>query len=157
MTFDSFFLHDNLLAELARMEHSKPTTIQQHVLPPAMEQKDILACAPTGTGKTAAFLLPTLQHLLDSPRKASGFARAIILTPTRELASQIHQYASHLAYSSDLKVAIITPDADIVDNPKVNDPAYIVFQNYELVLKWNRSLRFGLAVCTLKDKLHNEL
>ena len=64
---------------------------------------------------------------------------------------------SSINFDDNLKVAIITPDADIVDNPKVNDPAYIIFQNYELVLKWNRSLRFGLAVCTLKDKLHNEL
>ena len=62
-----------------------------------------------------------------------------------------------LNYDENLKVALITPDADIVDNAKINDPAYIVFQNYELILKWNRSLRFGLAVCTLKDKIKNEL
>ena len=54
-------------------------------------------------------------------------------------------------------VAIVTPDADIVDNAKINEPAYLVFKNYELILKWNRSLRFGLAVCTLKNKLKNEL
>ena len=57
-----------------------------------------------------------------------------------------------LEFDKNLKVAIITPDADIVDNGKINDPAYIVFDNYELILKWNRSLRFALAVCTLKDK-----
>ncbi len=57
-----------------------------------------------------------------------------------------------LEFDKNIKVAIITPDADIVDNGKINDPAYIVFDNYELILKWNRSLRFGLAVCTLKDK-----
>ena len=119
MSFNSFLLHENLLAELARMEHSKPTTIQKEVIPPAMEQKDILARAPTGTGKTAAFLLPTLQHLLDSPRKATGFARAIILTPTRELAAQIHQYASHLAYSSNLNIAIITGGQDYIKQKKV--------------------------------------
>ncbi len=62
-----------------------------------------------------------------------------------------------LDFDENLKIAIITPDVDIIDSPKKNDPAYIVFQNYELVLKWNRSLRFGLAVCTLKDKLVNEL
>ncbi len=62
-----------------------------------------------------------------------------------------------LNYDENIKIAIITPDADIVDNPKKNDPAYIVFSNYELILKWNRSLRFGLAVCTLKNKLKNEL
>ena len=63
----------------------------------------------------------------------------------------------NLNYDENIKVAIITPDAEIVDNAKVNEPAYIVFQNYELILKWNRSLRFGLAVCTLKNKFKNEL
>ena len=62
-----------------------------------------------------------------------------------------------LKFDENIKVAIITPDADIVDNAKINEPAYIVFSNYELILKWNRSLRFGLAVCTLKDKFKNEL
>ena len=54
-------------------------------------------------------------------------------------------------------VAIITPDADIVENADKFNPAYMVFKNYELILQWNRSLRFGLAVCTLKDKFKNEL
>ena len=56
-----------------------------------------------------------------------------------------------------LKVAIITPDKDIVPEAETLTPAYIVFDNYEIILKWNRSLRFSLAVCTLKDKLKNEL
>ena len=57
----------------------------------------------------------------------------------------------------NLKVAIITPDKDIIENSETLSPAYIVFENYEIILKWNRSLRFALAVCTLKDKLKNEL
>ncbi len=57
----------------------------------------------------------------------------------------------------DLKVAIITPDKDIVPESNLLSPAYIVFENYEIILKWNRSLRFALAVCTLKDKIKNEL
>ena len=57
----------------------------------------------------------------------------------------------------NLKSAIVTPDFDIVDNSKKHYPAYIVFDNYKLILKWNRSLRFGLAVCTLKNKFSNEL
>jgi len=57
----------------------------------------------------------------------------------------------------DLNSAIITPDVDIVENAKKLSPAYIVFDNYELILKWNRSLRFALAVCTLKNKFKNEL
>ena len=57
----------------------------------------------------------------------------------------------------NLFAAIITPDKDIVENSKIFEPAYLVFNNYELILKWNRSLRFALAVCTLKDKFKNEL
>ena len=57
----------------------------------------------------------------------------------------------------NLKTGIITPDAEILDNPDKINPAYIVFENYELILKWNRSLRFALAVCTLKDKIKNEI
>ena len=55
------------------------------------------------------------------------------------------------------KVAIITPDKDIIPDAENLTPAYIVFDNYEIILKWNRSLRFALAVCTLKDKIKNEL
>ena len=58
---------------------------------------------------------------------------------------------------NDLVVAIITPDKDIIPDAKNLSPAYIVFENYEIILKWNRSLRFSLAVCTLKDKISNEL
>ena len=57
----------------------------------------------------------------------------------------------------NLEVAIITPDKDIIPNAETLNPAYIVFDNYEIILKWNRSLRFALAVCTLKDKIRDEL
>ena len=57
----------------------------------------------------------------------------------------------------NLNSAIVTPDKDIVDNADILSPAYIVFDNYELILKWNRSLRFALAVCTLKDNFKNVL
>ena len=58
---------------------------------------------------------------------------------------------------NNISAAIVTPDAEIVDNADKFSPAFIVFNNYELILKWNRSLRFGLAVCTLRDKFKNEL
>ena len=57
----------------------------------------------------------------------------------------------------DLITAVITPDKDIIPNAETLTPAYIVFDNYEIILKWNRSLRFSLAVCTLKDKFKDEL
>ena len=61
------------------------------------------------------------------------------------------------ALDENLKVAIITPDKDIIPDAQTLTPAYVVFDNYEIILKWNRSLRFALAVCTLKDKLKDEL
>ena len=63
----------------------------------------------------------------------------------------------NLIINENLYAAIITPDKDIVPNAENLKPAYIVFENYEKILQWNRSLRFGLAVCTLKDKFKNAL
>ena len=57
----------------------------------------------------------------------------------------------------NLKAAIVTPDYDIIPDAKKLTPAYVVFDNYELILKWNRSLRFALAVCTLKSKFKNAI
>ena len=62
-----------------------------------------------------------------------------------------------LDINNNLTTAIITPDKEIVENPNKLSPAYLIFDNYELILKWNRSLRFALAVCTLKDKFTNDL
>ena len=59
--------------------------------------------------------------------------------------------------NTNYRVAIITPDKDIIPGSDTINPAFIVFDNYEIILQWNRSLRFALAVCTLKDKFKNEL
>jgi membrane-bound lytic murein transglycosylase B len=69
----------------------------------------------------------------------------------------IKNYESLSFIDDNLNVAIITPDKDIVENADTLHPAYIVFDNYEIILKWNRSLRFALAVCTLKEKIENAL
>ncbi len=66
-------------------------------------------------------------------------------------------YEDLIFLNENIKVAIITPDKDIIKDAETLNPAYLVFDNYEIILKWNRSLRFALAVCTLKDKLKNEL
>ncbi|MCL1076939.1 ATP-dependent RNA helicase SrmB [Parashewanella spongiae] len=108
MLFEEFDLDHDLLDALKYMGHESATTVQQQTIPAALEQRDILAMAPTGTGKTASFLLPALQHLIDFPRRFPGPARVLILSPTRELASQIHRYATHLATELDLSIGIIT-------------------------------------------------
>ena len=61
-----------------------------------------------------------------------------------------------IKFDDKIIVAIITPDKDIVPDANVLNPAYLVFDNYEIILKWNRSLRFALAICTLKNKFKDE-
>ncbi len=75
----------------------------------------------------------------------------------RSYKKYIKNYSDLKITNEDQKIAIITPDKDIIPNSQTLKPAYIIFHNYEIILKWNRSLRFALAVCTLKDKLRNEI
>ncbi len=107
MSFESLELDPVLLQAVEELGFTRPTTIQTQVIPVAMEGRDIMASAPTGTGKTAAFLLPMMQHMIDFPRRKPGPARALILTPTRELALQITEQAEALAAHTFLKVASI--------------------------------------------------
>jgi len=107
MSFESLELDPILLQAVEELGFTRPTTIQTQVIPVAMEGRDVMASAPTGTGKTAAFLLPMMQHMIDFPRRRPGPARALILTPTRELALQITEQAEALAAYTHLKVASI--------------------------------------------------
>ncbi len=106
--FEQFDLDSELLASVKEIGYTKPTSIQDLVIPEAMAGKDILASAPTGTGKTAAFLLPIAQHLLDYPRTQPGFPRVLILTPTRELAIQIGEDSEQLTKLTKIKTGVIT-------------------------------------------------
>lgn len=106
--FEKFDLDSELLASIKKIGYTKPTSIQELVIPEAMVGKDILASAPTGTGKTAAFLLPIAQHLLDYPRTKPGFPRVLILTPTRELAIQIGEDSQQLTELTKIKTGVIT-------------------------------------------------
>ncbi len=94
MAFTQFGLDATLLKAVRELGFTRPTPIQEQAIPPAMKGKDILACAMTGSGKTAAFLLPIIHHLMAKPR---GVTRALVLAPTRELAAQIHQHLEELA------------------------------------------------------------
>ena len=106
--FEQFDLDSELLGGIKKAGYKKPTSIQQLVLPEAMAGKDVLASAPTGTGKTAAFLLPAAQHLLDYPRTKPGFPRVLVLTPTRELALQISEQNELLTALTNIKTGVIT-------------------------------------------------
>ncbi len=85
MSFTSFHLHPRILAGVQALGYTIPTPIQQQAMPPVLQGRDVLGLAQTGTGKTAAFVLPILQRLMQTPW---GRLRALILAPTRELAAR---------------------------------------------------------------------
>jgi ATP-dependent RNA helicase RhlE len=104
MAFTTFGLDPDLLRGVRELGFTRPTPIQQEAMPPALEGRDVFACAMTGTGKTAAFMLPILQRL---KAKRRGTTRALVLTPTRELAAQIEEHLSALAIHTALSGAAV--------------------------------------------------
>jgi ATP-dependent RNA helicase RhlE len=104
MPFSSFGLHADLLRGVKELGFKRPTPIQTDAMPPAIAGKDVLACAMTGSGKSAAFLLPILNRLIGKKR---GTTRALILTPTRELAAQIDEHLRELAVHTPLSGAAV--------------------------------------------------
>src|SRR5688572_10837255 len=104
MPFSSLKLHPALLKSIRELGFARPTPIQAEAIPPAMAGRDLLACAQTGSGKTAAFLLPIIHQLIDKPRRTT---RALVLTPTRELAAQIVEDMNALAVHTPVTGAAI--------------------------------------------------
>jgi ATP-dependent RNA helicase RhlE len=102
LPFTSLKLHPSLLKGIKELGFARPTPIQADAVPPALAGRDVLACAMTGSGKTAAFGLPILHRLIDKPR---GTTRALILTPTRELAAQIVEDIDDLAVHTPVTAA----------------------------------------------------
>jgi len=104
MPFTALKLHPNLLRGLKELGFPRPTPIQADAIPPAMAGRDVLACAMTGSGKTAAFLLPILHQLIGRPR---GSTSALVITPTRELAAQILEDLNDLAVHTPITAASV--------------------------------------------------
>src|SRR5258706_9124879 len=104
MPFTALKLHPTLIQGLKDLGFRRPTNIQAEAIPPALEGKDLLASAMTGSGKTAAFLLPILHKLIGRPR---GTTRALVLTPTRELAAQILGDLNDLAVHTPITAAAV--------------------------------------------------
>jgi ATP-dependent RNA helicase RhlE len=113
--FSDFKLSPVLKSNLSRAGFVKPTPVQSEAIPPALEGRDVIATAQTGTGKTLAFVVPILESLssdkarLDAAIQASvyGAVRALILTPTRELAMQIHETFAKLQGSTGLQAVVV--------------------------------------------------
>ena len=104
MNFTEFNLHPDLLNAIARIGYAEPTPIQVSAIPPIIAGNDLIGIAQTGTGKTAAFVLPLLQRLLTGPRNRT---RALIITPTRELAEQTHDAIRIMGIGTNLRSATI--------------------------------------------------
>ncbi|HEU4586112.1 MAG TPA: DEAD/DEAH box helicase [Gemmatimonadaceae bacterium] len=104
MSFNSLDLDKSLLKALKELGFARPTPIQSEAIPPALEGRDVLACAMTGSGKTAAFLLPIIDRLMRKPR---GVTRALVLVPTRELAAQVLEHLNELALHTPITGAAI--------------------------------------------------
>ncbi len=100
MSFQTFKLHPAVAAGVTAAGYTVPTPIQTQAIPPVMAGKDVMGLAQTGTGKTAAFVLPILNRLIDGKR---GTTRALIVAPTRELAEQIHDAIGVLGKKTGLK------------------------------------------------------
>jgi ATP-dependent RNA helicase RhlE len=117
MSFDTLGLAPALLRAVAEQGYTQPTPIQAKVIPVVLEGRDVMAGAQTGTGKTAGFTLPLLQRLNDTPPPARGRVRALILTPTRELAAQVGESVKSYGKHLPLKSAVIYGGVSI--NPQI--------------------------------------
>jgi ATP-dependent RNA helicase RhlE len=104
MTFETFNLHQDINTAITEQGYSSPLPIQEKAIPPILEGRDVMGLAQTGTGKTAAFVLPLLQQLIVGPRRR---LRALILAPTRELAAQTHETIKALGRYTRLRSVVI--------------------------------------------------
>ena len=117
MTFQSLGLIEALLKAVRLQGYESPSPIQQKAIPPILEGLDVLASAQTGTGKTAGFTLPMLQILSKNPVPHRRPVRALVLTPTRELADQVFTNVKHYSKFLDLRAAVIF--GGVNQNPQI--------------------------------------
>ncbi|WP_298269916.1 DEAD/DEAH box helicase [Geobacter sp.] len=114
MEFTAFNLHSQVAAGVRDAGYTSPTPIQAQAIPPVMAGRDVMGLAQTGTGKTAAFVLPILHRLMTGER---GRVRALIIAPTRELAEQIHQSVRTLGHKTRLRGVTVYGGVGV--NPQV--------------------------------------
>ena len=113
MSFEALGLDPELLRAVAEQGYTVPTPIQIEAIPVGLEGRDLVGSAQTGTGKTAAFMLPILQRLNGSPR---GTLRALVLVPTRELANQV--WTSTLAYGRHSNIKAVAVYGGVAMEPQ---------------------------------------
>ena len=118
MSFSELGLDAALMRAIEREGYTTPTPIQAKAIPEVLAGRDVLAAAQTGTGKTAAFTLPLLQHLLTNPREGGKAPRILVLVPTRELAAQVGE--SVVAYGRDVTVKHAVIFGGVGINPQID-------------------------------------
>jgi ATP-dependent RNA helicase RhlE len=124
MSFETFNLHPSIMAGVRALGYTVPTPIQLQAIPPIMQGRDIIGLAQTGTGKTAAFVLPILQRLRQNPQDCT---RALIISPTRELAEQTCEVINKLGCKTDLRSVAIYGGVNIVQqNRELRSSAEII-------------------------------
>ncbi len=152
LTFADLGLSENMLKVLEKKGYGYPTTIQAEAIPHFMQWKDVIAKAPTGTGKTFAFGIPMIEHV-DA---ASGDVQGLILAPTRELAIQIaDELRSLLAYYEGIRVAVLYGGAGIVGQAKQLEkkPQIVVATPGRLMDHYNRkNIRFDKIQTVVLDE-----
>lgn len=107
MSFQDLGLSEPLLKAISKKGYTTPSPIQEKAIPPVLDGRDVLASAQTGTGKTAGFTLPLLHYLSENPKTKFRPIRALILTPTRELAAQVHESVKDYSEFLDIRSTVI--------------------------------------------------
>lgn len=127
-TFDDIDLGAALLANVRRCKYTKPTPVQRYSIPIGVAGRDLMACAQTGSGKTAAFCFPMIANILQKGLQPTGRSRksyplALILSPTRELSSQIYDEARKFTYQTGIRPVVVYGGAPVINqviNPAEN-------------------------------------
>lgn len=157
MQFDEVKLTKIIKNSIQLAGYDKPTPVQKYAIPIIIARRDVMACAQTGSGKTAAFLVPILNQIYESgqppaPPQISGrrkqYPLGLVLAPTRELATQIHDEARKFAYRSRMRPAVVYGGANIVDQMRELDRGchLLVATPGRLVDMLNRG-KIGLQYC----------
>ena len=125
-TFEEFGLSDQIIRALNKKEFIHPTPIQSKMIPIALQGHDVCASAVTGSGKTAAFLIPTIERILRNPLSEQSI-RSIILSPTRELALQTFSVLKELLRFTNLTALLLTGG---IINPKEEELKLLTFPDF---------------------------
>ena len=130
-SFEEIELGAEIAANVRRCKYTKPTPVQRYSIPIGLAGRDLMACAQTGSGKTAAFCFPIIAQILRSGEQPTGRSRkafplALVLSPTRELSSQIHEESRKFAYQTGLRSVVVYGGAPVVNQVRAQSTNHII-------------------------------